>query len=328
MKSIRNEHPLPEILQIETHDPGEICDLVPVWDQEYTQLKRGQYHWENYIIQIGDFQFIEERFGAPTLVKGCIEKGKYAIEMTQLCLKNNYYCGSEISFQMALLTNSKFPFGLKIKGELKHILMVVPVDQILALVEKSQISFEYDEFSAPGLLLPNPVPFSQLNGYLNGLFSLAKSNPSQLLDPVFGKTMAQLVIADTLPLFVDLLSTSAALDIPLDNLRYEKLTKQVDTMVRAVVDRPITLQQICENVETSPRSLNYAFQAVYGLSPMEYLKILRLNQVRWALRKADPTQNRVSGIANRFGFWHMGQFGADYKKMFGETPSTTLKLKR
>ena len=33
----------------------------------------------------------------------------------------------------------------------------------------------------------------------------------------------------------------------------------------------------------------------------------------------------IRDIANRYGFWHMGQFAADYKKLFGELPSKTLK---
>ena len=34
---------------------------------------------------------------------------------------------------------------------------------------------------------------------------------------------------------------------------------------------------------------------------------------------------KISDIANHWGFWHMGQFAADYRAQFGELPSTTIK---
>jgi AraC family ethanolamine operon transcriptional activator len=36
-------------------------------------------------------------------------------------------------------------------------------------------------------------------------------------------------------------------------------------------------------------------------------------------------ESRVADIAIRWGFWHMGQFARDYRAMFGELPSETLK---
>jgi AraC family ethanolamine operon transcriptional activator len=40
---------------------------------------------------------------------------------------------------------------------------------------------------------------------------------------------------------------------------------------------------------------------------------------------AYPKFNRVKDIASAWGFWHLGHFCHDYKNMFGETPSKTLK---
>ena len=33
---------------------------------------------------------------------------------------------------------------------------------------------------------------------------------------------------------------------------------------------------------------------------------------------------RITDVANNWDFWHMGQFAADYRKLFGELPSETL----
>jgi AraC family ethanolamine operon transcriptional activator len=68
-----------------------------------------------------------------------------------------------------------------------------------------------------------------------------------------------------------------------------------------------------------------AFLEIYGISPMTYLKAQRLHGARYHLQTTNPKTATVVGIATRWGFWHMGYFSHDYKQMFGESPSQTLK---
>jgi hypothetical protein len=58
----------------------------------------------------------------------------------------------------------------------------------------------------------------------------------------------------------------------------------------------------------------------------DYLQAHHLKGVRHALRQADPQVTQVSDVANAWGFWHMGQLAADYRKMCGELPSATLQM--
>ena len=39
---------------------------------------------------------------------------------------------------------------------------------------------------------------------------------------------------------------------------------------------------------------------------------------------SDPSSTSITKVANRWGFWHMGQFASDYRKLFVELPSDTL----
>jgi AraC family ethanolamine operon transcriptional activator len=45
--------------------------------------------------------------------------------------------------------------------------------------------------------------------------------------------------------------------------------------------------------------------------------------IREELRRSGPPV-KVHHVANRWGFWHMGQFARDYQRQFGELPSETL----
>jgi AraC-like DNA-binding protein len=86
----------------------------------------------------------------------------------------------------------------------------------------------------------------------------------------------------------------------------------------------VTLRDICVSCGVSLRTLNRAFNERFGLGPKMYLKRQRLSAVRNKLL-ASPPGTLVSDIANRWGFWHMGQFARDYALFFGELPSQTLK---
>ena len=61
-----------------------------------------------------------------------------------------------------------------------------------------------------------------------------------------------------------------------------------------------------------------------GISPKQYLQIYRLNRVQRRLQHSQGNATTVAGEAKAWGFWHMGQFSRDYRRMFGELPSETL----
>jgi AraC family ethanolamine operon transcriptional activator len=88
---------------------------------------------------------------------------------------------------------------------------------------------------------------------------------------------------------------------------------------------PVTVRDLIGISGASWRTLDYAFRGRFGITPKEYLKSVRLNGVHRELRRADPSSGRISDVANRWSFWHMGQFAADYRRLFGELPSATLK---
>ena len=74
----------------------------------------------------------------------------------------------------------------------------------------------------------------------------------------------------------------------------------------------------------SLRSLYTGFKAFCGVTPMQYLKELRLDRAHAELQGASHGA-QVSGVALRWGFGHLGRFSADYHARFGENPSETLR---
>lgn len=103
------------------------------------------------------------------------------------------------------------------------------------------------------------------------------------------------------------------------------LMKKLTGYINDHIDESITLTEMCAVAKVSPRTIQRMFKAHFGLSPKGYIRARRLNEVRHAIQKNKGSCNeKISDIANRWGFWHMGQFASDYKLFFGELPSQTL----
>ena len=91
---------------------------------------------------------------------------------------------------------------------------------------------------------------------------------------------------------------------------------------------PLPLSDLCRYAHVQARSLEYGFREITGLSPIAYVKSLRLNAVRRRLSRTDSAEHSITEIALDHGFWHLSQFAADYRKFFGETPTSTRQRAR
>lgn len=69
----------------------------------------------------------------------------------------------------------------------------------------------------------------------------------------------------------------------------------------------------------SPHTLENQFRAHFGVSPMQYLRQLRLEGVRAELHASD-TATPLPEIARRWGFAHLGRFTDTYTAHFGQHP--------
>jgi AraC family ethanolamine operon transcriptional activator len=109
--------------------------------------------------------------------------------------------------------------------------------------------------------------------------------------------------------------------------RRNRLVKKAESYVIEHLDQSIHIGELCREVGASPRALEYAFQGVYRMGAMRYLRTIRLNEVRKTLlRSSDAKAATVTSAAMEWGFWHLGEFAAAYRRLFGEAPSETLRL--
>jgi AraC-like DNA-binding protein len=91
------------------------------------------------------------------------------------------------------------------------------------------------------------------------------------------------------------------------------------------VGGPVHISNLCAALNASPRTLQLAFQKVMGITPHNFFHKRRLGKARMALINANSRESQVTYIANNLGFSELGRFSVQYRQLFGESPSDTLR---
>jgi AraC-like DNA-binding protein len=115
-----------------------------------------------------------------------------------------------------------------------------------------------------------------------------------------------------------------ALAAPADPGRPAAVRDAMD-IIEAQPHVPLTTSTLAAQCHVSVRTLQEGFQRHLGISPMAYLRLVRLRHAHRDLRSAQPTHTTVTVIAHRWGFTHLGHFAAAHQKMYGETPGQALR---
>jgi len=88
---------------------------------------------------------------------------------------------------------------------------------------------------------------------------------------------------------------------------------------------PVYLAEICAAIGASERTLRTCCQEVLGAGPVRYLWLRRMYLARQALLHAGALGATVTEIATAHGFWELGRFSVEYRALFGESPSNSLR---
>jgi AraC family ethanolamine operon transcriptional activator len=116
-------------------------------------------------------------------------------------------------------------------------------------------------------------------------------------------------------------NTSAEAVVP---RRRDRAVRRAEAYITEHEDEPLTVRDVCLASQVSERTLQYGFLEHFGVTPKAYLRAIRLKGVHRELKSARAPDAKINEIAALWGFWHVGQYAADYREQFGELPSQTV----
>jgi AraC-like DNA-binding protein len=104
-----------------------------------------------------------------------------------------------------------------------------------------------------------------------------------------------------------------------------RIIGKILALTETIPGTPLLTDDLCRRTGVSERTLRNVFHEYFAVGPVRFLKVRQLRNIREALLAADPARETVTRIAMRFGISDLSLFAYNYKSLFGESPSYSLR---
>lgn len=297
----------------EARDADEHAHNLTNWQQEYDQLGGGGFYGRIDEIALVGCQLFREHTNR-TLRQQCnvwknalwlgIPVRNSDCRINGLFLENGQLMCRPGGRDFELVT----PDGFDIFG------IVIREDMLLQLAERQGRTLDFARLTNSPRLSVGQAELGRMRRLLGRLVDLT----SLELDSAQQRQPASEALLDLLD------SSQQTIRIAPSHARRKKVVDRIKALIHEHPDADLSIPALCEYAHVSRRTLQYCFETVLGMNPIQFLRTARLNQVRRALGSGEP-DTTVTAIATRYGFQHAGQFANDYKALFGENPSETRR---
>ncbi|AHL33814.1 AraC family transcriptional regulator [Pseudomonas brassicacearum] len=312
-----NVLPALPINRFRTADIDEHARNMGGWQVSYDQLTPGRFEGELIELRCDWMQLVRDRSNQALTKRGIAWEGAITFSVP-LSADGPVFCSGHPIVDPSLLVARGHNLPELRTPQHLDLLGVAIEEQALAhVLERQGSRFRITDLPKCYRLGDSTLPaelaalFDELDGGEQGRESLLgyESIRRGLRDTVMLHVL-ELVAPDEAP--------------PLNPTARKRMVDRAREYALAHVDEPLSILDLCNHIGASRRKLQYCFQETLGINPVAYLRALRLNAVRRELRNGDQPLG-VQEVAARWGFWHLSRFSSDYRILFGETPSQTLR---
>jgi AraC-like DNA-binding protein len=109
------------------------------------------------------------------------------------------------------------------------------------------------------------------------------------------------------------------------SLRHQGIAARFEGLLQTQPDRHLRLEEVSAAIGVSDRLLRRCCAEDLGMSPASYIRLRALHRVHSILQSGVRGVTSVSQAAHCHGFHDLGRFAANYRSLFGELPSVTLR---
>jgi AraC-like DNA-binding protein len=304
--------------------PGvdDFADALAGTIGRFIATARSTAEWWTHDLVIGCLRLQMFQVGGPATFAGDGKRSQIALQIPLSNPRKVRVQGRFFEQGSFLLIKEAQPFTFTTLEASRWLSIALPSDHLLlrSQVVKSQLSLLLDK--QPSTHVETTAQ------HLNRIRSLA--------DRLFGAagTITSGVVADgsvrdevmaTVSRILETSSTAMSLQRGRPAVSRTRIILGVLALIEASAGTPLSIDDLCRASGVAERTLRSVFHAHFGVGPMRLLRVRQLREIREALLAADPTRDTVTSIAGRLGVWDFSLFARNYKALFGEPPSHTLR---
>ncbi|OAJ57121.1 AraC family transcriptional regulator [Paraburkholderia ginsengiterrae] len=293
---------------------------VDGWEQVYRQMTPGRF--ESTLVQACDdnFQFFRESTNRRVAQAGISPPGYSSIAVPLYALATGTFQGHHVDGFALMLLGPGEEFHLHTPESMHYIGVSLPTQLMQQLVSETVDESAVAKLSQSVLRLPEEAAAAlrqQLVPFLDAT--------EQSADRLDAAASARRFQDEVTSMFLSLFEGATGDAHDLTHATYSDIVRRCERFLQEYADHPVTVLDLCRMVRCSRRTLQTSFQRVANVTPVEYLRSLRLNAVRRLLRSTSAPELLIGDAAARWGFTHLSYFAREYRDLFGELPSQTLR---
>lgn len=290
------------------------------WEQRYDQLSGGRFDGSMQELRFPSFTLIRETSNRVLLQKGCTPQGVFAIGTLMTLGESGYHCGELMESRTAALLEPGTEFEIRTPERFDLVAAVFSPRDLAANLDDP--SLDYLELEADlrrSSKTIGPSNAASMADFLQRVHASAQNTPEFLMIPSNLRQLEE----EFYGLLVETLRLARGPEVHALCPNRERIVRRFRAFLDASPESALNIADICDEIGVTRRTLQNATQEVFGISPQHYLKAIRLNAFRRALKVREPQRESIGDVAARWGFWHLSQLAQDYRKLFGELPSQT-----
>jgi len=302
----------------ETDDPCHWERVSEPWEVLATPVSAGRFHNRKTFLATPNCILYEESFASRLRVRALSPEGMLALSVPIRWGGGTRYFNRPLQERGLPLTLPGAAEAMLDAGQ-QHYMLLIRLTLLRSLLAESQWT-ALEVVAARRCLVAPAITRERLALWLGGLLNRAHQAPAMLNHLAAVQALEEELVQGLFE----------ALRLPADQERPERASvrrrgfdRAVEHIRQAELTR-LSLPSLSAAAGVSPRTLEYAFQEQLGLSPLGFVRMLRLHGLRRALLAGRLGVSTVTDVAHHLGFTQLGRLAQAYCQAFGEHPSATL----